>query len=157
LDELFSSERAKREAPIQQKAPPSLLATDLKQGKVYYDRMIQSAKQGLTSPGGSAQSINAWENSLESGGNALKEIDKAEKKYSDSQTRETLSGYRKLVDDQMIEVRLNLASVYATRTSYNKALGEVNQALAIDPQNAQALAARARIEQSANTGIFVRW
>jgi tetratricopeptide (TPR) repeat protein len=157
LDELFSTERAKREAPIQQKAPPNLLATDLKQGKSYYDRMIQSAKQGLTSPGGSAQAINAWENSIESGDRALKELDKADKKYTDSQTRETLSGYRRLVNDQIIEVRLNLASLYTTRTSYNKALGEVNQALALDPQNVQALAARARIEESANTGIFTRW
>jgi Tfp pilus assembly protein PilF len=111
----------------------------------------------LMSPGGSAQSVNAFENSIANGDRALKELDKVEKKYTDPQTRETLSGYRTIVNDQIIEVRLHLASVYTTRTSYNRALGEVNSALALDPRNAQALAARAPIEQSANTGIFTRW
>lgn len=157
LDELFSTERAKREETVAKKAPADLLKTDLKQGKVYYDRMIKFAKEGLTSPGGSPQAINAWENSIDNGGRALKEIDKVEKKYSDEPTRETLGGYRVLINDQIIEVRLNLASLYTTRSSYNKALGEVNQALAIAPENAQALAARARIEEASSSGILTRW
>jgi tetratricopeptide (TPR) repeat protein len=157
LDELFTVERAKREETVVSKAPPDLLKTDLKQGKYYYDQMIKFAKQGLTSPGGSPQAINAWESSISNGGSALKEIDKVEKKYTDAPTRETLTGYTKLVNGQIIEVRLNLASLYTTRSSYNKALGEVNQALAIEPENAQALAARARIEEASSSGILTRW
>jgi hypothetical protein len=48
-----------------------------------------------------------------------------------------------------IRLRLHLASSYTVRGSYGTALTYVNQALAYDPTDAQALAARARIEEAA--------
>jgi len=48
-----------------------------------------------------------------------------------------------------IRIRLHLASLYSVRGSYASALSTVNAALAYDPTNEQATAARGRIEQSA--------
>ena len=65
-------------------------------------------------------------------------------------TPEQLEGYRQMVIDQMVELHLHLASLWTVRSSYNKALGEANKALALDPRSEQALAARARIERAAS-------
>jgi hypothetical protein len=65
--------------------------------------------------------------------------------------------YRKLTTDQMVEVNLHLASLYTTRSSFNDAVKATNAALALEPNNAAALAQRARIEQTANEGIDWRW
>ena len=51
-----------------------------------------------------------------------------------------------------VELHLHLASHFTTRTSYNRAQSEVNKALAYDPRNKDALAARARIETAVNNG-----
>lgn len=47
-----------------------------------------------------------------------------------------------------IRIRLHLASLYTLRGSYGTAMNYVNAALAFDPTDAQALAARARIEEA---------
>jgi len=47
---------------------------------------------------------------------------------------------------------LSQASLYVVRSNFNAATGNVNRILADDPENAQALAMRARIELAANEG-----
>ena len=51
--------------------------------------------------------------------------------------------------DLQVRTRLHVASLYTVRGSYGSALSYVNGALAYDPVNEQALAARARIEEAA--------
>ena len=58
--------------------------------------------------------------------------------------------------DLQVRVRLHLASLYTVRGSYGTALAYVNGALAYDPANEQALAARARIEEAAAVSS-ARW
>jgi Tfp pilus assembly protein PilF len=58
-----------------------------------------------------------------------------------------------LTTDQMIELHLHIATNYTISTSYNEALRQANAALALDPNNANALAQRARIEQAATEGL----
>ena len=88
----------------------------------------------------------------------LKEIDRIAKKYKDDpKVQEGAEKYRKLTTDQMVEINLHLASLYTTRSSFNDAVKSTNAALALDPNNAAALAQRARIEQTANEGIDWRW
>ena len=48
---------------------------------------------------------------------------------------------------------LNLASQFMSQTSLNRALSEVNAALALDPRNQAALAMRSRVEVASNRGF----
>jgi tetratricopeptide (TPR) repeat protein len=111
--------------------------------------MVKKTQEGLTAKTTGSKSTAAWEAALDCGDRVLKELDKLEKKYTDPGTRETLGGYRVTVKDQMVELHLHLASALTVRSSYNKALAEVNKALALDPKNERALATRARVESAA--------
>jgi tetratricopeptide (TPR) repeat protein len=150
------TEIVSREKPATKLPRESSLATDLESdlGKAngYYEQMKEKTNRGLTSAG-SANATNAWQSALDDGERGMREIEKLEKRYTDSQSREVLSRYRKLFVDQIVELRLHRASVWTTRSSYNKALEEVNQALALDPRNRDVLAARARIEEASSRGF----
>ena len=72
--------------------------------------------------------------------------------YDDPQLRKKASGYRKLATDQLVEVHIHLASRQAVQSDYQGALKTVNQALAIDPKNEEALSMRSRIEEYSSQG-----
>jgi hypothetical protein len=57
----------------------------------------------------------------------------------------------------MVDLHLHLASHHTVKSSYKDAMKEANAALALDPKNAQALAARARIEQASSEGLGLDW
>lgn len=148
LEQTYVKQRTEREIQAQAKAGDQL-KQDLQAAKKAYDGMVAKTNQGLTSKTTGSKSTSAWESAIADGKRALSELDKVGKKYPDPETTETLGGYRKMVTDQMVELHLHLASVYTTRSSYNNALTQANQALALEPDNPSALAARARIEQAA--------
>jgi len=154
LDQYYAKTRGEREAKAQAKASDQL-KKDLEPGKKHYQDMVKKTQDGLTSKTTGSKSLSAWEAALVSGDRALKEIAKLEKKYPDPATSEMLGGYRVIVTDQLVELHLHIASTLTTRSSYNKALGEVNKALALDPDNENALATRARIEQAASEGGWI--
>ena len=134
-----------------------LLQKDLKKGKERYDSMIERTRKGLTARNES-QSAKEWENAIDDGEVVLKEIDKVAKKYPDDpQVQEGAERYRALTTEQMVDLHMHLASQYTTNSSFKKAMKEVNEALALDPQNPDALAQRARIEQASNEGLFHWW
>jgi tetratricopeptide (TPR) repeat protein len=151
LADLLAREAPEARLPRNTKSPRSL-DDDLSKGKSLYEQMVRKTNEGLTSSGGT-NATNLWQSALADGDRCLKEIEKLGEKYTDSQSRELLSSYRKVIIDQMIELRLHRASVWTTRSSYNKALEEVNQALALDPHNRDVLAARARIEVASSRGF----
>jgi len=152
LADLVAREAPEARLPRNTKSPRSLDA-DLAKGKALYEQMVRKTNEGLTSRSGGTNSTNLWQSALADGDRCLKEIEKLDEKYTDAQSRELLSSYRKVVIDQMVELRLHRASVWTTRSSYNKALEEVNQALALDPHNRDVLAARARIEVASSRGF----
>jgi tetratricopeptide (TPR) repeat protein len=129
------------------------LESDLARSKKLYEDMQRKTRDGLTSRSGGTQATNTWQSALDDGERGLKEIDKLEKKYTDPRSREVLASYRSAFTAQMVELRLHRASVWTTRSSYNRALDEVNQALALDPKNQQALEARSRIEVASSRGF----
>jgi tetratricopeptide (TPR) repeat protein len=151
LAELIAREAPAARLPRNTKSPRSL-DDDLSKGKSLYEQMVRKTNEGLTSSGGT-NATNLWQSALADGDRCLKEIEKLGEKYTDPQSRELLSSYRKVVIDQLVELRLHRASVWTTRSSYNKALEEVNQALALDPHNRDVLAARARIEVASSRGF----
>lgn len=130
-----------------------VLKSGLAKAKKEYDSMLERNKKALQSKGGNT-AIKGWEAALKDGQKTLAEIDKFAKAHPDQYT-ELLDGYRKTVNGQMLEIHLSMASQYSTRSSYNDALSETNKALAIDSQNAEALAMRARIQDAASQGR--RW
>lgn len=152
LDDLFSRESPEAAVP-RTRDTQRALAADLARSKSLFDQMQKKTREGLTSRSGGTQATNTWQSALADGDMGLKEIDKLEKKYTDPQSREVLASYRKLFVAQMVELRLHRASVWTTRSSYNRALDEVNQALALDPHNRDVLAARARIEEASSRGF----
>jgi hypothetical protein len=130
LDQRYAAEHNARDDQLELQHA-ELLQGDLKKGKGLYDRMIARTKDGL-----------------------MKEIDRLEKKYADDpKIQDGAAKYRKLTTDQMIELHLHIATNYTISTSYNEALRQANAALALDPNNANALAQRARIEQAATEGL----
>lgn len=135
-----------------------LLKTDLKRGKDSYDRMLAKDKEGLMASPASSKAISAWESAIKEGERALYEIQQVEKKKTDPKTLELTASYRKVVNDQIIEVYTNMASAQTTRSSYQQAMASVNKALAIDPQNSSAISMRGRVETAAaQSGGRVWW
>lgn len=63
--------------------------------------------------------------------------------------RDELAVLEDAIVTMQIRLRLHVASLYTVRGSYSSAVAYVNQALAFDPTDEGALAARARIEQAA--------
>ncbi len=56
------------------------------------------------------------------------------------------------VTDETIQTHLHIAHLYTSRESYQKAIGWVNAALALDPGHPRALADRGRIELAISNG-----
>ena len=155
LDTHYAKVREAKVAAADQQASEAL-KKDVERGKKRYSEMVEKTKQGLQARGGS-ESVNYYRAAIFDGKAVLKEIDEIEKKYSDPKVKEQASGYRNVVTDQLVEVYLNIASSLATRSDYQGAQHEVNEALALDPKNEQALSMRARIEDYSSRGIGWRW
>ncbi|HEV8112605.1 MAG TPA: hypothetical protein VGR31_07495 [Planctomycetota bacterium] len=156
LDNYYAQNRAKKMAAADEKADAAL-QKDVEKGKERYAQMVEKSKQGLQASG-SSQAEGLFRGALADGSAVLKQIDDVEKKYgSDPQIKEKAGGYRRVVTDQMIEVRLNIASQLATKSDYRGAQKEVNAALALDPKNDAAIAMRARIEDYSSRGLGWAW
>ncbi len=149
LEQSYAKTRGEKESKAQSQASDQL-KKDLQPGKKSYDDMVRKTQEGLTASTTGSKSTSSWESALGDGDRALDLLDRLVKKYPDPKTQETLGGYRGVVTTQMIELYLHLASALTTRSSYNKALAQVNKALALDPKNERCLATRARIEQAAS-------
>jgi tetratricopeptide (TPR) repeat protein len=152
MDDLLMRDPLKLDLPIAFNAP-SALDSDLAPSKSYYDEMLQKTRAGLTSRRGGTFTTDYWQSALLDGEKGLRDIEQLEKKYTDAPSRELLAGYSKLFIAEIVALHLHLASVWTTRSSYHKAASEVNDALALDPRNEDALAARAHIEQAAKSGL----
>ena len=134
------------------------LKKELKTAKKHYDDMMEGNIKALTNTGSGNKAVKAWEDAIRDGERAQKELDKFLKKHADEgDVIEAVGGYTKIIDDQLIDMHLSLASHWSTRSSYNKAQREVNLALAIDPKNKEARSMRARIEEAASRGIDWGW
>lgn len=132
------------------------LEKELKQGKKHYDSMLKKIQQGLSNTRSTSSSRRSWEGAWKDGEKTLKELDKAEK-IDDGANAELFKGYRELVIEHMVAAQLHIASSYSTSTSYNQARKAINLALSVDPNNKEALAARARVEDAASRGGILRW
>jgi len=150
LEGHYDKVRTERTAELEAKEA-EMFAKDLSRAKKSYESMLDHNKSALQATSNS-QAKRDWNRAVSEGNRALNELDKWEKKYSDR--AETFAQYREVVEGQIIEVYLNVASMYTTQSSYQQALREVNKALAIDPASNAALSARSRIEEASSRGIW---
>lgn len=155
LESYYAQTRAAKMAAAEAKASEAL-KKDVAAGKARYEKMVDKTKQGLQARGNS-QAKSLFNGAISDGEYVLKEIDRVAKKYDDSATQEKAQEYRALVTQQLVEIHLHIASLLATQSDYRGAQQEVNEGLALDPKNEQALAMRARIEDYSSRGIGWRW
>ena len=156
LDNYYAQNRAKDMAAADAKATEAI-QKDVANGKKRYEQMVEKSKQGLQAEG-SSQSETLFKAAIVDGKAVLKEVDRLEKKYTDPQLREKLSAYRKIANDQLIEVYMNLANRECVKSDYQGAMNSVEQALAIDPQNETALSMRSKIQEySSQSGGWRPW
>ncbi|MCY2959380.1 MAG: hypothetical protein NTY35_04380 [Planctomycetota bacterium] len=154
LENHYAKTRSEKMAAADKKASDAL-KRDIEKGKKQYAEMVDKTKKGLQARGDSLAK-GLFNGALTDGKAVMGLIDDLEKKYDDPQTRESTASYRTVVIGQMVEVHLHMASLETVKSDYRGALKEVNAALALDPKNASALAARARIEEASSQGWW-RW
>lgn len=154
LDKHYSQRRSAKIAEVDKKSSEAL-QRDIEKGKKQYAEMVEKTKKGLQARGDS-QASGLFKAALADGQDVLGIIDGLEKKYDDPKTRESTASYRSVVIGQMVDVHLHMASLETVKSDYRGALNQVNAALALDPKNPAALAARARIEEASSQG-WGRW
>ncbi len=155
VEEGYAREANARDDELEQQNQEAL-QKELQKAKQRYDSMIERTQGGLTARN-SSKSETQWRAAVEDGETVLKELDAFAKRHAgDAKLQDLAARYRQLTIDQLVEIRLHLASQYMTQTNLNGALKEANAALALDSRNGEALAARARIEQAANEGL-INW
>jgi hypothetical protein len=154
LDNYYARVHAERTAEVDAKAQEAF-EKGLAKGKKAYQDMLDKNHKALKSPKGGSPAVKGWENAIKDGERAMREIDNFEKKNSGY--TEILNEYRDAVNEQMFEIYLHLANHWATRSSYNKALVQVNNILAVDPKNEQALSMRNRIQEASSRGGRWLW
>jgi flagellar biosynthesis/type III secretory pathway protein FliH len=155
LDQHYSQTRAAKVAENEADATEAF-KKDTEKGRKRYDQMVEKTKEGLQARG-SSQAKNLFNSALDDGEAVLGEIDRLAKKYDDSSTQEKAATYRTIVTEQMIELHLHLANQLATQSDYKGGQQEVNEALAIDPKNEEALAMRVRLQDYSSRGVGWRW
>ncbi len=153
LDEYYDKVHDQRTAEADREHE-EVLQKGLAGAKKAYDDMVEANKKGLTDEKAGSKAVKSFEAAIKHGERAMRDLASFEKK-NPTGYGELLPTYNKAVNDQLIEVNLNLATHWATRNSYNKALGYANKALAIDPQNEQAMNLRNRIIDASSRGA--RW
>jgi hypothetical protein len=151
LDDYYAQNRAEKMAQADAKASAEL-QKHVEKGKKLYEQMVEKGKKGLQARTPS-QARTYYDAALKDGQAVLAEIDNIEKTQNLNEGQvASANEYRQIVTEQMVETYLNIASQQTVQTDYNGALRTVNNALALDPKNQSALAARARIEESVNSG-----
>lgn len=156
LEQHYRKVREARDDAVEA-ANSELYEKGLAKARKHYDAMVEATQKGLTSKKVDSISLSTWSRAIKDGQAALKELDKLAAAAPDAQSLEQIGVYRGIVIGQMVELHLHRSSYYAVASSYNKALTEVNQALALDPQNAQALTMRSRIMESSSRGVRWLW
>ena len=155
LDQYYAQTREKKIAAAEAKASDAV-RKDAEKARKRYDQMVEKTKKGLQADS-SSQAENLFRQALADGEAVLKDIEKILAKHDDPRLDEQAGSYRAVVIDQMVEVHLHAASQLATRSDYRGAQKQVNEALALDPDNQQALAMRARIEDYSSRGLGWVW
>jgi tetratricopeptide (TPR) repeat protein len=155
IDDYYARVHTERTQAAEAEAQ-DLLRSELAGAKKSYDSMLAKNQKALKEPRGGSPSVKGWESAIKDGEKALDKLDMFIKANPGVQT-EALGQYRSAIVEHLSEIYLHLANHWATRTSYNKALVQVNAVLAMDSKNEQALSMRNRIQDAASRGLRWLW
>ena len=131
-----------------------VLEQGLASGKKAYDAMVEANEAALRDARGGSRAVKSWERGLREGEKAMRELERFEKR-NPTGYEDLIPTYRAAIGEQLVEIHLHLATHWATRNSYNKALAHCNQALALDGDDEEAKHLRNRIIDAASRGA--RW
>jgi tetratricopeptide (TPR) repeat protein len=131
-----------------------VLEKGLANGKKAYADMLEANKAALQDGRGGSRAVKLWEKGVREGEKALRELDRFQKRNPEGHG-DLLDTYRAAVNEQLVEIHLHLATHWATRNSYNKALAHCNQALALDGDSEEAKHLRNRIIDASSRNA--RW
>lgn len=118
--------------------------SEIKTAKQYYDQLAAENKAGLQNSNSQTRAIDSFTRGVEYGKKALEELDRVTK---DNKDPKVVAAAKELHDQTvqlMVTAYINLSNVYTTRSSYEQANAAINEALALDPNNANALRARSQ-------------
>lgn len=115
-----------------------------------YDRAVEENRKGMLASAGSSKATKHYEKAVSEGDRGRSLVEKSVKKNPEqpgfAEAAGSLDG--QLVD-VMVSANLNLAGLSMSRSSFNQALNQVNQALLLDPSSAEARSMKSRIENAA--------
>lgn len=153
LAELYPKNHEPLDDELEQGLGEQLLAGDLKKGKQHYDAMLADIQKGLASSRSTSAAKKSFDAAWTSGQRALDELDRVQKKMEDDPAvAELFDSYRDLVHQHMVDAQIHLASLLTVQTDYQGANEAVGKALSVDPDDREALVARARIEEASSRG-----
>jgi tetratricopeptide (TPR) repeat protein len=93
-----------------------------------------------------SQSLQLYQQAVAEYGRAVEELDRiAHEHPGDAGATGGIASAKRKAVDGAVRAHLNAAGIYMTRTDYQQALVEANQALAVDPDSNAAKALRVRI------------
>ncbi|MCA8982054.1 MAG: hypothetical protein H6831_14210 [Planctomycetes bacterium] len=115
-----------------------------------YDRAVEENRKGMLASAGSSKATKHYEKAVSEGDRGRELLEKSTRKNA------ALAGFEEAargLDAQlvgvMVSANLNLAGQSMARSSFNKALNQVNQALLLDPSSSEARSMKSRIESAA--------
>ena len=124
-----------------------------------YERAVEENRKGMLASAGSSRATKHFEKAVSEGGRGRQQVETVLKKKSDmTGMLEAAGSLDNKLKDVMVTANLNLAGISMSRSSFNKATDQVNQALLLEPNNADAHSLKARIQDaSARSGIGNGW
>lgn len=146
--EIVAAKAAKEDAQEVAKRESALkpLQKGLDDAQAYHDRGMQNSKS-------SSDADNAFSKAIRLCDLVLAKAKSLTKSHANDavMTRE-LATMDQTATELKVDCLLTQASIFTTHGRFNAALGNVNKALLVDPDNTQAKALRGRIEVAANSG-----
>ena len=126
--------------------------------KKRYEAAQALVREGLNNTRRQTQAIQTFRDAIANFEGVRKDLARTlENQGPKSDFAAHFASWDKMVKNDIIETRLNLASIYFVRSSLQDAGGEVNAALALDSENSDALAMRGRLEVASSEGGRWKW
>jgi tetratricopeptide (TPR) repeat protein len=123
-----------------------------------YDAAHAKAREALNNSRKQSAAIQLFRDAITDFESVRKDLARIHKEQGpDSDFARHYESWERTLKNDIVETRLNIASIYFVRGSHVNALDEVNSALAVVPESSEAMAMRGRIEVASSEGGKWRW
>jgi hypothetical protein len=141
------------------RADANAIKKELAPARRRYDRAVEENRKGMLASAGSSRATKHFEKAVDEGERGRKILKRSIKQNQGMAGFDEAAGSLDVqLVDVMVTANLNLAGLAMIKSSFNKALNQVNQALVLDPASAEARSMKSRIENAAaNSGWGNGW